>query len=646
MKKWIIICAFSGAIPMMPIYAMESRIYELNPIIVTAMKYEKNDGEIPSSTEVYTREDLEKSGTTNVISALSNMLGVTYMGYGPEGSSLGDKNSNLMIRGVDKGTLVMINGAPINLNGKYNLEDMPFDGIKRIEVVRGGGSVLYGSEAIGGVINIITADTVKNKASIAVGNYGRRQYGISYQLGKLSAAVSSKHWGSSSISSDLITSEKKMNNYMRNMERNSIYLNYRFNDSSNLLFQHTESEKNFDYVFGDGYQGLTYYQAVRYNRLYKYNKNFVQYIYNDNDIKMNFYYHNTDTKTDSVDFYSSKGSNKGYPVYQREKDRNYMYGTDITKIWNNHMMKTLVGVSYRYENYNPDRYAGISHDKNSYSIYGQIEKPFGDRNTLVVSGRQSWDEMDEKSFHNLSGQIQFIHKLNDTDSIYFNVGQSYRMPYLKEMYASGKNYLIGNTDLKPERGIHSEIGWKKQEGNHFLKVALFQHRIKDNIAYTMTRSGGQVYSTNQDAKNAGIEASYGYEGDDGWKYGIGIAYGNPKVKSRSDNAPSSVTVKDYWDRQFGRWQINGKIGYEKGKWEVNFIGNYMFDRVASPSSSESFAIKPYFLTSLNLKYMVTNQSDITFSLENVLNREDNFGGSTTAYYSTPKTYLLRYSYEF
>ena len=165
-------------------------IYSLSTVIVTATRSEKKDIDIAVSTRVYSKEDLIRTGTSNIISALNYTDGLTFIGYGPEGSSLGSKNSQLIIRGVNKGTLVMINGAPINLNGRYNLEDLPFDSVSKIEIVKGGGSVLYGSEAIGGVINIITSNELSNKMSLAVGTKNRQKYKFSTQVGKLSFAYS------------------------------------------------------------------------------------------------------------------------------------------------------------------------------------------------------------------------------------------------------------------------------------------------------------------------------------------------------------------------------------------------------------------------------------------------------------------------
>ena len=617
--------------------------FALDEYIVTATRTEKRDIDIPVSTEVFTKEDLEKTGTTNVASALSNALGVTFITYGPDGASQGSKNSNIIIRGMDRGTLVLINGSPLNLNGRYNLEDMPFDGIERIEVVRGGGSVLYGSEAIGGVVNIITTNGVKNKVSIAAGNNDRKSYEASYQLGKLSLAASHKEWGKSTRTSEQFTSTKTMHYYLKDMDKDSIFLNYNFDKKSNLMIQHTESEKSNDYFFGRGYAD-SLLGKNRYNKVYQYEKNFAQYNFNDGALKGNIYFNEAKTETDTKEFLSSKGSSTGYPKFSNAKDKNVSYGFDINNNWIVGNNKYLVGITYQNEKYNPDEYANDQWDRNNYSIYAQWEKDFDDKNNLIISGRQSWGELEEEILSDFSGQIQYVHKLTDDQSVYASVGQSYRLPYLRELYSSGDGYLAGNRNLEPEKGVHYELGWKKEAENHLWKVALFNYYIEDNISYTLQDNGTSL-CTNEDVKNTGVEASVKYQGDNGFNYNIGFSYGDPKAKTRKDNALNK-NVKDYWDRQYGRFQINGGIGYTYGKWSTNLTANYMWQRVASPSSDHSFDIKPYLLTSMNIKYAVDDNSDITLSMENLLDREDNFGGSTTAYYSTPRCYLLKYTYKF
>ena len=131
-------------------------VYELEPVTVTASRYEKKDVDVASSTQVISKEALQMTGQDNLQQALGFLDSVSYVGMGPNGSAISSMTSKIVMRGVEDGTLVLVNGTPVNWRGKYNLEDIPADSIEKVEVVRGGGAVLYGSQATGGVINIIT----------------------------------------------------------------------------------------------------------------------------------------------------------------------------------------------------------------------------------------------------------------------------------------------------------------------------------------------------------------------------------------------------------------------------------------------------------------------------------------------------------
>ena len=166
-----IACAvFTGAACASGVSAAE--VYELNPVLVTAQRSVTKDMETPAAIEVLHADDLQKTGATSVQEALKFSTGIITHGQGPRNISQGTMTSKAVIRGVEKGTLVLVDGVPINQGGRYNLEDIPVESIDRVEVVRGGGAVLYGSEANGGVINIITKGKRANTVKAGFGNYG------------------------------------------------------------------------------------------------------------------------------------------------------------------------------------------------------------------------------------------------------------------------------------------------------------------------------------------------------------------------------------------------------------------------------------------------------------------------------------------
>ena len=83
------------------------------------------------------------------------------MGWQEDGSDYSGMLSRIRLRGMDNGTLVLVDGHPANFNNASALNSIPIDQIEKIEVVKGPGSVLYGPQAMAGVINVITKKPVK-----------------------------------------------------------------------------------------------------------------------------------------------------------------------------------------------------------------------------------------------------------------------------------------------------------------------------------------------------------------------------------------------------------------------------------------------------------------------------------------------------
>ncbi|NOZ43324.1 MAG: TonB-dependent receptor, partial [Alphaproteobacteria bacterium] len=128
----------------------------MQEIVVTATRYPRALSDIGSSISVITAADMAKSQTVFVQNMLQNIPGLSLNQNGAYGGV-----SSIRIRGASSAqTMVLIDGIQINdvstPGGSYNFADLDPNGIERIEVLRGPQSILYGSDAIGGVINIIT----------------------------------------------------------------------------------------------------------------------------------------------------------------------------------------------------------------------------------------------------------------------------------------------------------------------------------------------------------------------------------------------------------------------------------------------------------------------------------------------------------
>lgn len=628
-------------------------VYSLNPVVVTATRYEKSDAEIPAATQTFTEEQIEQTGADNLQVALQYLDGVIDAGMGPNGTSVSSMTTKNVIRGVSNGTVVMINGTPINWRTNYNLENIPTSAVERVEVVRGGGAVLYGSQATGGVINIITKKTLPNEVKVGLGNKGRQEYAVTANAGDLSIAYTYNKWGKlgyvsssdSSIKPDKTRVPVEMKQRLFGSEKNDFLATYKLNDHADFLYNHNESASRWAYT----YTGITDpdYEDMndhpRYIRRYENDKDFLQFNFHGLDgISGHVFYNYNTLKTHGTDYYSSTGKKYAAPKAVRGQEKNKTYGYDVQKVWDGNPDQTfLIGTSLvreTFENETSDT------GRNIISAFGSWERNLTAKDVLTLSGRGTWTTGGIQNFHNFSGQAQYLHKLDNTQSLYASVGQSFVLPTFSQMYsreqAGGISNIIGNPDLKPQKGLHYEAGWKKEETNRQYKVALFTEKIDDNISYSGT--SGRWYAINEDFKNHGIEASIRGQEDNGFTWHAGLTWQDPKSKQTTEK----TSAKRYWDRSYGRILLTGGVGYEKEKWTTALNFSYLADRVQSPLAAHSHSVKPYLLTSMTVKYSPNKSSDIMLAIDNLLNRKDIVSHTTSDYYATPRNFILSYRYKF
>lgn len=597
--------------------------YTLDTMVVTATRTEKRDVDVPASTEIITYEDIVDSGSVNAMEAVSKMLGVDYNTYLPGGSAQTSMTNEINVRGFSYGTLILVNGNPINLNNTYVIDAIPAEAIERIEVVKGGGSVLYGSEAQSGVINIITKKKASNKVRVGFGNYKQQQYNVAVGNDKLKINYDLKKWGY--VKEARYTAANTYTNLKESSNEN-IGIGYNFNDQLSFEYNHLDTEVS--------------YESLKKGRLNSFTdssnkQDLIQLNYNGNKTKGHAWFNKT-----KLDYAGSSARN----LFENES-----FGADLQQNieLNNKSLLTVGGV-YKREVYNSKLKKGKpsigKKARNQMGLFAQLDYKFNDKDNVIIGGRGTWtsSESNGQSYDNFSTSAQYIHKFDQDKSFYVSVAESFVMPSFKQMFPSSWVETKPNPDLKPQEGINYEMGYKEISGNHAWKVALFHMDIKDNISATLNKDDTYEYS-NQNFKNTGFEASLRVDASEKFDYDLGLLVHNPKYKWDTD-------IRNGWHNKFGKYQITGGVGYKIDKFRAKLTGSYIGDRYSSPSTmSYSYKLKPYFLTSLTATYSPDNNSEVSLLINNLLNRSDILSYSNKVGFGslyTPTNFMLSYTYIF
>ena len=200
MKHFILLVVFPIFFTSIPLqlFAQEKEV-TLEEVVVTATRDTQEIRKIPANVTVITKEEIEQSNAKTVVDVLRDKVDVMVTDYYGNG-----KSTSVDIRGFGEtgplNTLVLVDGRRVNeidLSG-VDWTQIPLDQVERIEIVRGAGSVLYGDNAVGGVINIITKKPEKTfsaNAEVVGGSYGynKESASVSGKWGAFSAILNASH---------------------------------------------------------------------------------------------------------------------------------------------------------------------------------------------------------------------------------------------------------------------------------------------------------------------------------------------------------------------------------------------------------------------------------------------------------------------
>lgn len=617
-------------------------------VVVTATRTNKKDVNVPAATEVITAKKIAESGAQSAIDVLKTVNGIQYDSLGAGNSNQGTMTNDVIIRGYKDSTLVLVNGVPISYRTKYDLSSIDAKNIERIEIIKSGGSVLYGSEAIGGVINIITKkDTPQKSFTVGIGNRDGYHYDVATGEENWRFFYSKNVMGKKHDVSSPGTADKAEVRYIaKDIAKQNMNFTISPTDNWDITYNYSELTSTHDrdiYALKSGYSGTAgvgdLYQTRRYETV---NHN-IQALFQDANWKVTLF--------NNLNFIESRGITPkvsfAKTVYHT-RERNNTYGVDGQNTWKlNEKSFLTAGFNAKRESYNsyPTEYTKVktNFDRNNWAVFAELDQKLDAKNSIIIGGRETWTTgaFDNKNYSNFSMSGSWLHQMNEENNVYVTVAQSFRMPAFSEMYKS-TNMAQPNPDLKPQKGINYELGWKQNHGNHSWKAALFHMEVKNNISAVWTdktATGGdkfyQYYNT--DFHNNGIELSCAIDTGKKFSFGYGVTYQDPQSKNEQKNLG--------WEHVYGKLQLNGNLTYKVSKLTAGMNLSYMSNRYQS-QSKQNQPVKPYFITSMNLVYAPDKTNEFSIAVDNLLSRRDRTSNSSSDYFCTPTTIMFNYTYKF
>jgi vitamin B12 transporter len=508
------------------VIAMDEFPYEvgiLDRVVVTANKFRQKQSGTGKVISVITREQIMQSGGKDLSEVLNEQTGLIVNGAT---SNQGTYKSLFMLGATTAYTVILLDGVPLNdpsnVGGTYDLRLLSLDNIERIEILKGSQSTLYGSNAVAGVINIISKKPVTAKPLFN----GLLTYG-SYNSFKGNANISQKtKWLEYDINyvynrTDGI-SEVKDTTGIANFDKDG-------------FIQHA-IQTVFAIKVTDNFKLSPYYRFTQFKGDY----DDAAFIDGKND-----HYSASLLNTGLTGHYIYKTGtlhfNYGYDFTQR--DYISLYPEFITK------GKFHQAEVYADQHLNSDMklVAGLNYQSSSIENRDTISNIISPYASLLFSLEEFHLEVGGRFNHhnkygnNFNYSFNPSYLINGKIKLFVNLSSGFRPPTLNEMLPSP--YQFQNFNLKPEKSVNMEGGiqtWLLDKKFSIL-ATYFNRHLKDAIVYTTDPVTFKGLYLNRDQQNDhGAETEINYQANKNLSFKVSYSYIYGKGKQKTDAGKDST----------------------------------------------------------------------------------------------------------
>ncbi len=452
----------------------------LEEVIVTANKVEQKQNSTGKVVTVINAANLQANAGRSIAQILNEQAGL----YLPGSVSNVGTVPSIYMRGASSGrSLILIDGMPVGdpsmISNEFDLNLVPLNLIERIEILKGAQSTLYGSDAIGGVINIIT----KNKSipvlsgDFSTGSYGTKKMNLQHSntLGKLNYAVGYGNETATGFSAATDITGK--NNFDKDGYANKNWfanINYTFNQHWNLKASTHQTSYNADIDYGafKDDKDEQFHNATKLTGFvlkYKKEKTVFQLQYQLSTQDRQY-------KNDSADRINTIFEDNQYTGKSHYADA--FYATSVSK-----NIQWIMGGDFRYGSYQ-QTYASIS----EYGPYNDNFKDTFQYQTALYSSLLI-NDASNKWVLELGGRLNKHDRYGTNQT--FTISPSYKLSSTFRLMASASTgykapslyQLSYNEQLKPEQSFNTEIGIDYKTNPLFVRAVYYNRTIDNGIDF-------------------------------------------------------------------------------------------------------------------------------------------------------------------
>ena len=598
-------------------FIMEEDAIGMETVVVTGTRTPKLLKDVPITTRVITADDIRKTDATHIGDLLQAEL------PGIEFSYSMDQQVSLNMQGFGgNAILFLVDGERLAGETLDNIDytRLNLDNVERVEIVKGAASSLYGSNAVGGVVNIISKEPSEPWTLNLNGRYGShndQRYGgtVSFKAGDFRNSINVQHTSTDPIDVGATGKDGEENSFSKvygnrtwNFKERLVYTsnNLKLTGRLGYFFRERDKSASSKDRYRDFSGGLKGNYSFGSGNGLELSYSFDQYDKSDYDAAQNL---------DMRDYTNVQHTVRALYNHSFNKSNTLTVGGDFMR---DYLMSYQFTDNGNYEQYTADAFA--QYDWSPLKGFN-----------ILASLR--YDYFSEAKAQNFSPKVNFMYQIGNC-SLRASYAGGFRAPTLKEMYMDfnmANIFMIyGNPDLKPERSQNFSLSAEYMKSRYNLTLTGYFNIVDNRINTAWNQAlNGMVYTNMKKMNISGIDATAAAKYPCGFGMRLSYAFTHERVRYgqpyTSNTRPHALTARFEYGKDWKNYgfsvALNGRLLSKVTTDE--YISENSFE------STEAVTYPAYTIWKLNVSQQVYKGVNVIVNVDNLLNyRPDHYYNNT------------------